>query len=58
MILSGTVWSLVHLTVLILMMFLCLPLLKIDTSSMHSNTDGIAEGSTNVQECKWKTDMS
>lgn len=41
-----------------LMMFHCLPLLQINTASIHSNTDGIAEGSTNLQECKWKTDMS
>lgn len=33
-------------------------LLKSYTPGIHSNTDGIAEGSTNVQECKWKPDMS
>lgn len=61
MILFGTVWSLLYLTVVIFNQicfsaYHCLKLILL--SGIQTNTDGIAEGSTNVQECKWKTDMS
>lgn len=59
-VLFGPVWSPLSFdsSSISLMQFLCFPLFEIGTAQMRSTTDGTAEGSTNVQECKWKTDMS